>query len=74
MIRREIIIAHRLYRVFGLGVISIAKLEVSYCQKIGNVANNNKIINILSGQGSCRVKYQMSCYMVPLENLGDEPV
>ena len=74
LIRRDVIATHRLYHVFELGTISSADLEVSCCQNIGNVANDNKMINILSGQGSCRVKCPMSCCVVPLEKLGAAPV
>ena len=73
LIRREVIATNRLYHIFDLGTFSIAKLDVSCRQNIGNVANDNKMINILSGQGSCRVKCTISCCMVPLEKLGDPP-
>jgi hypothetical protein len=74
LIRRDVIATHRLYHMFELGTISSADLEVSCLQNIGNVANDNKMINILSGQGSCRVKCPMSCCVVPLEKLGAAPV
>ena len=48
-IRRDVIVTHRLYHVFELGTVSSADLEVSCCQNIGNIANNNKMIDILSG-------------------------
>ena len=64
------IVTHRLYHVFELGTISSADLVVACCQNIGNVANDNKMINIISGQGGCRVKCPMSCCVIPLEKLG----
>ena len=42
-------------------------------QHFGHVSNDNKMINILTGQGSCRVKYLISCCMERLENL-DNPL
>ena len=73
LIRQEVIATIRLYHIFDFGTCSLAKLDVPCRQNIGNVANDNKMNNILSGQGSCRVKCPMSFCLVPLEKLGDPP-
>ena len=73
LIGDTVIVTNRMYHVFELGTFPLSELNVLCLQNIGNLANDNKMINILTGQGSCRVKCPMSCCTVPLENLGDPP-
>ena len=67
------IATYRLYHVFELGTLSSADLEVSCCQNIDSVANSNKMVNIRSGHGNCRVKCPMSCFVTPFEKLRAVP-
>ena len=42
-------------------------------QVSGHVSNDGKQVNMLMGQGTCRVGYPMSCCLAPLKGLWDPP-
>ena len=47
---------------------------VAKCHQLsGHVSNDNKQVNILTGQGTCGVGFPMSCCMVYKHNLGHAP-
>ena len=56
---------------FDLGRFTISESGVMCLQNFGHVSSDNKIINILTGQGSCRVKCPMPCYMACPEKHGN---
>ena len=63
----------KLYHSFELRGFKPEEIQV-YCKQVsGHLANDNKQINILTGQCSCTVKHPMACCMVAKENLGVAP-
>ena len=63
----------KLRETFRLGKTTTSELTVN-CEQIScHQSNDNKQINILTGQGSCSVGFPMSCCMVSKHNLGDPP-
>ena len=67
----EVVIAtHKLYHPFQLGNFKSSEVEVSCKQIYGHISNDNKQVNILTGQCSCSVRYPMSCCIVSKHNLG----
>ena len=59
LIESDIVVANRFYEPLKLGKFGVKDLEVE-CQQIsGHLANDNKQINILTGQGSCSVSFTM---------------
>ena len=68
-----LIATNRLYHSFSLGKHELLDVEVICAQVSGHLANDNKQINILSGQFSCSVKCPMTCCVDTKENLGVAP-
>ena len=64
---------NRLYHLLSLGKHELSDVEVICKQVSSHLANNNKQINVLSGQCSCSMKCPMACFMVNKENLGVAP-
>ena len=70
----EVVVAtHRLYHSFKIGDFRPSEINVSCKQLSGHLSNDNKQINILTGQCSCSVGYPMPCYMVSKNNPGVAP-
>ena len=63
----------KLYHPFELCAFKPEEIQVSCNQLSGHLANDNKQINILTGQCSCTTRRTMSCCMVSKENLGVAP-
>ena len=63
----------KLYHSFELCGFKPEDIQVSCKQLSGQLANDNKQINILTGQCSCTVKHPMACCMVSKVNLGVAP-
>jgi len=66
-----IIACNCLYHDFELGRFTILELDLMCLQNTNNLSNDNKMIDILTGQVSCRVKCPVSCCMARLKNLGN---
>jgi hypothetical protein len=68
-----VVTKRRLYEPLKLGHSSADDLKLRCYQISGHLANDNKQINILTGQGSCSVSYPMPCCLVHKSNLGQPP-
>ena len=69
----EVIGTKQLYDNMKLGTFSRSSIVLEY-QVSGHVSNDNKQINILTGQTCCSVSYPMPCYLVKNNDLGRPPV
>ena len=58
---------------FKLGTSNVENIVAKCHQLSGHVSNDNKQVNILTGQGTCNVGFPMSCCIVSKQNLGDPP-
>ena len=52
----------------------ISKVEAKCYQLSGHLSNDEKQVNILTGQGSCSVAHTMPCCMVSKNELGRPPL
>ena len=74
IVANSVVSAKRLYEPLKLGRFGAADVDIKCLQLSGHLANDNKQINILTGQGSCSVMYPMPCCLVHKDNLGQAPV
>ena len=58
---------------FKLGTSSVEDIVAKCHQLSGHVSNDNKQVNILTGQDTCSVGFPMSYCMVSKHNVGDPP-
>ena len=68
-----VVASWRLDVKFKLGTTSVEDIVAKCHQLSGHVSNDNKQINILTGQGTCSVGFPMACCMVSKHNLGCPP-
>ena len=61
------------YKLFGPLKIALADVEIQCRQVSGHLANDGKQVNILTGQGTCRVRFPMACCRVSLNSLDNAP-
>ena len=73
MLDNYVVAAWKLSDTFKLGESKVCNLEVQCRQVSGHLSNDGKQVNILTGQGTCRVGYPMPCCLVSLKGLGDPP-
>ena len=68
-----VVASWRLDVKFKLGTRDVKDIVAKFHQLSGHVSNDNKQVNILTGQGTCSVGFPMSCCMVSKHNVGDPP-
>ena len=59
LLENDIVVVKRFCEPLKLGRFGVKDLEVECKQISGHLANDNKQINILTGQGSCSVSFTM---------------
>ena len=74
LLEDQVLSTKKLYEYLNLGRFAAADIGVEYLQLSCHLANDNKQMYILTGQGSCSVMYPMPYCVVHKDNLGRVPV
>ena len=69
----KVLATKRFYDKLKLVSATRSDIKMKCYQVSGHLSNDNKQINILTGQASCSVSYPMPCCMVKKEDLGRPP-